>query len=175
MPPNQPADTIITGIKSVGNRTFTPLSADGIFEGTFEDVSNAASISIIIKSDKDSAPQGFIFQWSADGTEVDFEEKTVLGAAAGLSGRAFSITPKGDFFRIKYINGPQAQTKFRLAVTYHSAGTGLISRLLNLALTDNQFAQTVRAVLTAKKPNGEYVNLSATEDGKLIVKLDQNP
>lgn len=165
---NQPSETIVTGIRSIGNSTRLPLGISQTFTGRFEDVTNVAVITILVKSDKNSAIKGLKFQWSVDGAEIDFEDASDLGGTSGLSGRAFAITPRGDFFRIVYVNGFEAQTKFRLGVTYHSAGAGLITRPLDRVLTDNNFAQTVRAVLTAKKSNGEYVSVRCTDDGILL-------
>jgi len=166
--PRQPSATVVTGIRSLGNSSTELLDANETFTGEFEDVTDATAIVILIKSDKDSATNGLKFQWSIDGTEVDFEDTTNLGASAGLSGRAFSITPRGDFFRIEYINGGQAQTKFRLGVTYKSAGIGLITRPLDKVLTDSQFAQTVRGVIVGRKADGEYINILASDDRHLI-------
>jgi len=164
----QSSPTNVTGVVSLENFTLTPLGANQTYDGTFEDVKDVAMLSITVKSDKDSASKGLKFQWSIDGTEVDFEDATDVSASA-LLGRAFSITPRARFFRIAYVNGAIAQTKFRLGVVYHSAGTGLISRPLDRLLTDNQFAQTVRSVTVGKKTNGEYTNILASDDGHLII------
>jgi len=158
----------ITGVRSKGNRTFTPLGANETFEGMFEDITNVASISIIIVTDADTAPDGLKIIWSSDGIEDDFIETLSITGLTGLLKTGGSISPKGDFFRISWTNGAVAQTKFKLAVTYHSAGSGLTSRSLKLTLTDNNFAQTVRSVLEGKKTDGIYTHLVASDDGHLI-------
>jgi len=167
----QATETNVIGTRSAGNRTFEPLGANETFEGTFEDITNVASISIIIVTDADTAPDGLKIIWSSDGIEDDFVESVSITGLTGLLKTGGSISPKGDFFRISWKNGAVAQTKFKLAVTYHSAGSGLTSRSLKLTLTDNNFAQTVRAVLCAKKADGTYVNLLATNDGELKVRI----
>jgi len=168
----QPSDANIVGSVSVANRSETPLAAAGVFTGQFEDVKDVAFMSITVSADVESAAAGLKFQWSVNGTDVDLEDGTKVGASIGLPGRAFAITPRARYFRIVYVNGPLAQTTFRIAVIHHSSGTGLISRPIGRALTDENFAQVTRSVLAAQKADGTYVNLKATDDGRLIVKID---
>jgi len=52
-----------------------------------------------------------------------------------------------------------------------SSVTGIITRPISKNLTDDNFAQTVRAVLTAKKADGTYMSLKCTDDGRLMVKV----
>jgi len=165
----QATETNVIGTRSAGNRTFEPLGANETFEGTFEDITNVASISIIIVTDVDTAPDGLKIIWSSDGIEDDFIESVSITGLSGLLKTGGSISPKGDFFRISWTNGAIAQTKFKLAVTYHSAGSGLTSRSLKLTLTDNNFAQTVRSVLAIKKIDGNYINAKGNADGHLEV------
>ena len=149
--PNQPTASRLTGEISISNFSNTPLASGAIFIGTFEDVRDVAFMSITVSTDVESAPAGLKFQWSVDGANVDLEDGTKVGASIGLPGRAFAITPRAQFFRIVYVNGSAAQAFFRLGVVNHTSGTGLISRPLARVLTDENFAQTVRAVLTARR------------------------
>ena len=167
--PYEPVPTAEVSKQSEGNYSQTLLGPNEIFTGIFEDVKDIAFISITVSSDVESAPAGLKFQWSIDGQIVDLEDGTKVGASIGLPGRAFAITPRARWFRIVYVNGATIQSIFRVAAIYHSSGTGLISRPIGRVLTDENFAQTVRAVLCAKKADGTYVNLIATNDGRLRV------
>ena len=159
----------VESFKSEVNSTNSPLPANGVFTGTFENVKDFATISITVFSDKNGAsPVALDFQWSTDGEHVDFAEGTGL---VGGTGRGFAITARAEHFRIVYTNGSIAQSEFRLGVVYHASGTGLISRPLGKGLTDDNFAQTVRAVLCAQRDDGTYVNLKATSDGRLRIKI----
>jgi len=173
--PVQPADANIVGNVSIGNHTEDLLAPNGVYVGEFEDVKNVAFMTITVASDVESAVAGLKFQWSMNGQDVDLEDGTKVGASIGLPGRAFAITPRAQFFRVRYINGLVQQGIFRLGVIYHSSGTGLISRPIGRVLTDENFAQVVRAVLSAQKTDGTYVNLRATDDGRLIVKIEGTP
>jgi len=167
---NQPVASNIVGEVSLANFTDVPLAANATWAGEFEDVKDVAFMSITVSSDKESAPAGLKFQWSINKTDVDLEDGTKIGASIGLPGRAFAITPRARYFRIVYVNGPETQMTFHVAVVHHSSGTGLISRPLGRVLTDENFAQVVRAALSAKKANGEYVNLSASDDAQLVIR-----
>ena len=56
--PNQPATARLTGEISIGNFSETPLGPNGIFTGTFEDIRDAAFLSITVSTDVESAPAG---------------------------------------------------------------------------------------------------------------------
>lgn len=52
-----------------------------------------------------------------------------------------------------------------------AAGTSAEEVALVDTLTDKSLAQLVRAVLVAKKPNGDYVNISANAQGRLLLSV----
>ena len=64
------------------------------------------------------------------------------------SGRGFSISPRGKFFRIVYTNGITAQSIFRLSVSHHVGGSGLISKALKAVINTDNFAETTKAVVS---------------------------
>lgn len=149
----------LTGTVSAANSTTTPLGVGGVFTGAFEEVKDYAAISIIVFADVASAADGLSFEWSPDGTNADV---TTGSSVLAATGRAFSITPRARFFRVKYTNGGTGQVTFRLATTYHPAGTGLISRPLDQALDDENYAQTVRAVLDGQDPtSSDFQHIAA--------------
>src|SRR3990167_7741186 len=110
---------------SDSNSTNIPLGANGIFVGNFEEISSYSLLSVVFFSDKASAIDGLEFHWSGDGENLDLSEGSSCSANTG---RAFAITPRACFFRIKYTNGNQAQSVFRLHTGLHVGGTGLITR-----------------------------------------------
>lgn len=163
--PFQPVPTNDVSLDSELNRHTDGLAAAAAWTGEFVDVKDYAAISITARASHASANDGLVFQWSIDGVEVDFSEGTSLAAGVG---RGFSISARARFFRVKYTNGPVAATYMRVGTVFHCAGSGLITRPLDKNLTDENFAQTVRAVLAAQKPDGTYMNLKCTVDGALI-------
>ena len=55
-------------VVSINNSTTTPLGAGTDFNGTYEDVTNYAAVSVIITSDVASTEDGVTFTWSPTGT-----------------------------------------------------------------------------------------------------------
>jgi len=162
----------LTGTVSAANSTSTPLGIGGVFTGTFEEVKDYGALSVIVFADQIGAVDGLEFQWSSDGTNADRVEASSVLAS---SGRAFSLTPRARYFRVKYTNGGVAQTVFRLGTVYHPAGSGIISRPLDQALNDENFAQTVRAILDAQDTATDFQHLlgltttpTGTEFGLLV-------
>lgn len=155
--------TKLSGVQSAlaANSTTTPLGIAGVFTGTWEDVSDYAAVQFIAFADQASAASGFSIQWSPDGTNADVTDVTNLSASAG---RGFMLTPRGRFFRVVYTNGAVAQGVFRLRTVYHVNGVGLITRLLSATITEDNFAQNVRAFLAGKNAAGNFNNLIADAD-----------
>lgn len=153
--------TKLSGVQSAGNSTTAALGSNAVFTGTWEDISDVASVQFIAFADQASAASGFSIQWSPDGVNADVTEATALSASVG---RAFSLTPRGRFFRIVYTNGAVAQGAFRLRTVYHVNGVGLISRLMSATITEDNFAQNVRAFLAGKNAAGNFNNLVADAD-----------
>lgn len=146
--------------------TNTPLGSNATFSGAWCNITQAAMLTIAVFADQNSAANGLKFQWSSDGTNIDLSEDSIIIANTG---RAFSLTPRAPYFRIEYTNGASAQSVFRLHVHLHTGGTGLISHPLSKSLDDNNFAQTVRSVLTGKKSDETYRSVAVSDSGKLLV------
>lgn len=165
LPTGAATETTLAGVKtdlegsvSAGNSTTTPLGANGVFTGTFENVNNYAALVFIIFADQNSSATGLEFDWSSDGVNVDKSE--TVQYTAGTTGLGFNLTVRGKFFRVKFTNGAVAQTIFRAATIYHVNGSGIITRPLANAITDSNFSQTVKAVLSLKNSGtGNYDNI----------------
>lgn len=150
----------LTGTVSTANSTTTPLGIGGIFTGTFEEIKDYGAISVIVFANVASAADGLAFQWSSDGVNADRIESSSVDAATG---RAFSLTPRARYFRVVYTNGGTGQATFRLGTVFHPAGSGLISRPLDQALNDENFAQTVRACLDAQDTTTDFSHIQARD------------
>lgn len=146
-----------TGSVSSGNTTMAPLGGGAAFTGVWEDVTGYAVINVAVISDQDSATDGLAFQWSTTTAAADVTEAS--GCSAN-TGRAFAITPRARYFRVVYTNGATPQTVFRLQTVFKTTGTGLITRPLDKSLTDENFAQTVRATLNGRDGSGTYTHVA---------------
>lgn len=143
------------GSASVVNSTYTPLGVGGVFLGEYEDLLDYSLVTLTAFSDKDSIVDGLEFQWSGDGVNTDQTERSRLVANVG---RAFALTPRGRYFRVKFTNNSVAETVLRITTSYRTGGTGIISRPLDFAMSEENFAHTIRAVMASKQLDGTFVN-----------------
>jgi len=93
-------------------KTTTTLGACAVFTSDALSATGSARITGIIYSDQSSAADGVKIQQSIDGTNWDYESSFTLTGGSGL---AFSVELVAAYVRIRYENGPTAQTEFRLA------------------------------------------------------------
>lgn len=107
------------------NSTSTPLTANSVFTGTSTDILNYASGVINLTTDRDSAVNGFAYQYSSDNTNWDIIKANSI--TISNPGTAFDFTfplaIKARYFRIVYTNGPTTQGVFRLQILFNSQGS----------------------------------------------------
>lgn len=167
---SNPLPITSSGIVDSNNSTSTPLGISGVFTGTATEVLAYGGIIISAIADEDSAADGLSIQFSSDGTNWDhIEAHTVTADTSHIS-----ITPpQARYMRVVYTNGTTAQTSFRLQTLLVSESVGPVAELLGGDISDTTIAQSVRAVLAAKKPNGDYANISSTAGGNLKVSVEE--
>lgn len=156
----------IPGVLSAGNSSTTPLAGGATFTGTWEEITNYSGIVISVFADVASATDGLKFEWSSDGTNVDVDE--VSGVTANV-GRGFTQMPRSRYFRIRYVNGASAQTAFRLHTHYTKTTVSNLTRALDKAISGENMAQTVRAVITGEDASGAFFNARVRSPGFLEV------
>ena len=163
--PSTPAGDPIVSVVSSGNSTTAPLGISGEFVGTSEEVKDYATITVLVYSDQASAINGFIAEYSGDGTNWDDTDLYTIPAAKG---KFFTFAPAGRYFRVRYINGTSAQTEFRLQVIYHYERTKPSSHRINDQIVDDDDAELVKAVISGKKADGVYTNVALDDEGRLL-------
>jgi len=97
--------------------TTTPLPAGGTFVGPTRDFlrSRIAFFCAMAYSDVASASGGFRIEQSADGENWDVVSATDVPAGVG---KGLRVAIVARYARVRYVNGPTAQTVFRLAGRY---------------------------------------------------------
>jgi len=149
--------------------TNTPLGAGESFEPAgFIEILDTADISVNILSDTDSAPDGLILEWSSDGITVDFPDKHSITANLG---QQFTHGADYKFFRVKYINGPDPQTTFKLQTIMSPTRRKPSTHRLNDDLTPEDDAELVKAVISGEDEFKVYRNILATRFGRATVAL----
>lgn len=118
------------GTVSTSNSSTSPLSGSATFTGTWEDISQQASISVIVSTDQ----IGTLYaDFSTDGTNVD---RTVqLSAGTDIPSGIHGLVPVAKYFRVRLINGSSAQTYLRVQ--------SLLNRQGRMTLPISRMAQTL--------------------------------
>lgn len=153
---SNPIPTTIANTVSTANSTTTPLTAGATWTGTFEEVSNYASISVLLKSDVASATNGTQIQFSDDGTNV--KRTVAFTYTGGTNGEYFSIPVEAKYMRGRYINGGTNQANFTIHTILQTQQVGLGVAPVSVPLTDSNSVLVTKAILSGKQPDGDYVN-----------------
>lgn len=155
----------VKGYISDDNSSTTPLVANDIFEGIGLDVLNFASITVFVYSDVGSATDGLSVQWSTNG--IDWDETDDYTIRPG-DGKTFSFGPAARYMRVVYTNGSSPQSAFRLQTMCHPIVTKPSSHKLFEQMHDDNDAQLVKSVLTARNStDGHYYNLEVDDNNNL--------
>jgi len=98
------------------NSSTAILGANAIFTGATTDCTLYSSIDISVYSDVASKLQGLEVQSSTDGTDSSWYTYFTFNVDAATQVYR-SVNVQARYFRIKYTNGSNAQTTFRLQTT----------------------------------------------------------
>lgn len=134
------------GAISTGNSTTTPLGVNSAFTGSWEDVLNQASISVIVTTDQ----IGTLFaDSSTDGVNVD---RTIqLSSGTDNPTGIHSVAPVARYFRVRLFNAGVAQTTLRLQTLLNrNSRITLATSRMTTALTDYTDVLNTRAAVIGK-------------------------
>lgn len=149
---------------STANSSTAVLGANAAFTGTSEDVSNFAMITVQLFTDQISATLGFKPQYSIDGTNWDDGDAYTIVAN---DGKFYTFPTQAKFFRISYTNGAVAQTVFRMQCIFHRNIVKSSSHRIGDTLSDENDAELVKSINTAKRLDGVYDTLASTNNNEL--------
>lgn len=153
------------------NSTDTPLLADGVWTGTATNILAYNAISVFCYSDVSSVDHGLEVQYSQNGV-TDWhtaESYTIVGG----SEKWFTPPSFGAWLRIRYTNNGVDQTEFHLETTLRKMPIKFSSHNIDDPITDQDDAELVKAVITGKKVDGNYDNVSLTNGGNMKVSLEE--
>lgn len=161
--------TTISNVISTLNSTETHLLSGETFNGTFEELMRFENVSVLSHSDVSSAPSGLIVEWSTDGITVcDSDFFTITGGA----GKQFSFGVTTKYVRVRYINGTEPQSEFHLQTIFHTGTPKPSSHRIDDVIVPEDDAELMKAVITARTPDGGYKNIRASQGGVLFVGID---
>jgi len=158
-------NTIGNGHECLDNSADETLAIDGIFNGDWQDTINYNNIIIGITTTQDSATDGLDIQWSHDGTHVDDNDKFSILANKS---KVFTFTPARRYVKIVYTNGG-VQSDIDLQTIFKKGGIKASSHRIQDSIVTEDDAELVKAVLTAERDDGTFVNISATDSDNLRV------
>lgn len=138
---NIPANTV--SANETGNSTVVALAGNGVFTGTWEDVSSYQAVSIQTRSDAASAANGLQILFSPNGSDAD----TPYVVTCSANQEKTIIRPViNKYFKIIYTNGAGAQGFLRLQTIYH--GTSVQATMTDM-LGDSREVLTPRLLTAA--------------------------
>lgn len=161
-------------IVNASNSSATPLSGGATFTGEWVETKYYTNVSIMVSSDVSSASDGLVFQQSIDAVNIDDTDSFTIEAGAKKQ-FTFGITSK--YARVVYTNGVSDQSEFGLQFMFHKGSPKPSSHRIQDNIVDEDDAELVKSILSARKPNGDYTNIEATAAGNLknsIEEIDPN-
>lgn len=169
-------EIIQKGTVDSNNSTETTLPADTggtdhIFTGEPTNILEFAGLCILIHSDVASKIGGLEVQYSANC--INWHRGEVYTILAGAI-KFFTPPIQAKWFRIVYTNGVVEQTMFHLHTTLKRVPIKWSGHNINEAIQDEDDAELVKAVLTAKVNGGGFDNIGATTSGNLRVTDAEN-
>ncbi len=159
--------TLGRGKVSTLNSSNTPLGIDGVFPGTWEEVTDYALIVVQVYTDQISAIDGLEIQWSSNGTDMDDMDDFTIPAN---NGKTFTFGAQAKYFRIVYTNGGVAQSVFRLQTIFKIFNQKHSSHRIKDTISDQDDATLVKSIL-AGKYDSEFKNVQVSSDGRLLVSM----
>lgn len=160
------AVAISNGLVDANNSTNEILNIGQEFTGESTNISGYSSIKVNVYSDVASATDGLLIEQSVDGINWDFDDEFTIPANRG---KQFTIPCFANYLRVRYINGANAQTAFRLQTILKSMGAPTSAHRIEDSIIDDDDAVLVKSVLTAKIADDGFINIQATPSNNLRV------
>jgi hypothetical protein len=122
---------LIPSVVSTLNSTTTNLTSGSIFTGTAENVTKYRTITITIKSDKDSSSDGVLLYFGPSASSLSIKYYYTYFANEN---KVITINNTDLYFYIKYTNTSSAQTSFSLQTIYTCENKEVISKFESNAI-----------------------------------------
>lgn len=156
------------GGQSVGNTSVVSLTTGTSFTGTYEDMSNVASIAISALTSQATTLQ---VQYSQDASTL-LTGATVSYAIAANTALVITIPPNGaQYFRAVLSNASGSTSTVALETLYRAVGMDLTRLGLGdtANLSDSTLAPVNRAIIAGRSGANSYVDLKVDPTGILTI------
>lgn len=152
------------------NTTTTNLGANQTFTGIWQDCLNYQEVNISVDTDQNSATNGLVIQWSADGSTV---ADTDVFSVYANSGTNYTPNPAFRYVRVVYTNGATPQTRFSLMTILRRSVTGGSFHRIDSTLKDDSDGRLNITVPKLKTAANNYVSQTATTAGNAKMSLEE--
>lgn len=152
------------------NTTIVPLGSNETFTGVWQDCLNYQEVNVSVDTDKNSATNGLVIQWSADGVNV---ADTDVFSIYANSGTNYTPNPAFRYVRVVYTNGSVAQTRFNLMTILRRGVTGGSFHRIDSTLKDDSDGRLTITIPKLKTAANTYVSQTATTAGNVKVSLEE--
>jgi hypothetical protein len=148
------------------NSSATPLGISETFPGSWQDTIDYGTIIIGVKADQDSATDGLVIEWSADG--ITAHDDDVFSILAG-HGKVFTFAPARRYFRVKYTNGLVAQGTFNLQSILRRYYVKPSSHRVSDSIVAEDDAELMKSVITGERQDGIFKTVGLDNGDNLRV------
>lgn len=162
--------SVDNGVIDFNNDTETPLLSGQTFTGTATDVSNYASIGLMVYTDVNSADDGLVVQYSFNGTTWRDGEAYTIPANTT---KFFTPPKQGKYYRVSYTNNGSNQSEFHIHSLLSKTPIKWSSHNINDNLNDDDDSELVSAVLKLRTAQNNYVSGAATNSGNFKVSIEE--
>lgn len=169
---NSNTGTVETSVNLEGhqcpyNNTTTPLGPDEEFIGSdWQDMLDYGVLSVNISTDVDSSEDGLVVEWSSDKVNIGNTDTFTLN---GGQNKTFTFGPAERYYRLRYTNGPIAQTVFRLTAIIRRSYVKPSSHRISDSIVPDDDAELTKSVLTGLRPDGKFGNVNIAQHGTILV------
>jgi len=132
------------------NSSVSQLGASGTFVGTGVDCSGFSSVAVTVHSDKDSATDGMVFEFSIDNSNWDDSYAFNLEASSSQT-RRFQFPVCAQYFRINYTNGLEITTQFRVQTILHRDNILTSIHRTEAVVKEDRSAQLMKSAIIAQR------------------------
>lgn len=161
------APVVVEGahVVSVGNSTTTPLGANGTFVGLWEDVLDYVSIVTLVNTDHLATGNNIFIEFSTDSVNVDRSIPIIFQTG----GDYCSFPVQARYFRLRIVNGTQAQTFLRAQVQFNTFAESNKLVPLGDIVTNADAALLTKTSIIARSSQGggTFVDVKANPSGSL--------
>lgn len=160
-----------SNIIDAANSSTSQLGVGASFAPGGTDVSQFSSVAITIHSDKSSAIDGMVFEFSQDGSNWDDAYFYNLDALSSQT-RRFQFPVTSRYFRVNYTNGAEATTQFRVQTILHRENILTSIHRIEDQVKEDRSAQLMKSGIIAQREGAavqDFYPVQADAQGNLKV------